>query len=92
MAGSVKICAVAGSILIEALQWPCSCSPRTVEQTVRASRPGLSTFTLDFAKDVVGGVSYGWAGSAQRIGWTLGCDVLVDVEEVAGIVGTLDLD
>ena len=34
----------------------------------------------------------GCVGSARRIRWSFGCDVLVEVEEVAGIVGTLDLD
>jgi hypothetical protein len=34
----------------------------------------------------------GCVGSARRIRWALGCDVLVDVEEVAGIVRPLDLD
>jgi hypothetical protein len=28
----------------------------------------------------------------RGIRWSLGCDVLVEVEEVAGIVGSLDLD
>jgi|SoiMethySBSTD1v2_1073268.scaffolds.fasta_scaffold148848_5 hypothetical protein len=28
----------------------------------------------------------------RRIRWSLGCDVLVEVEEVTGIVGSLDLD
>jgi hypothetical protein len=34
----------------------------------------------------------GCVGSVRRIRSPLGCDVLVDVEEVARIVGTLDLD
>ena len=34
----------------------------------------------------------GCVGSAPRIRWPLGCDVLVDVEEVAGIVRPLDFD
>jgi hypothetical protein len=34
----------------------------------------------------------GCVGSARRIRWPLGCDVLVEVEEVAGIVRSLDLD
>jgi hypothetical protein len=34
----------------------------------------------------------GCVGSARGIRWPLGCDVLVDVEEVARIVRPLDLD
>ena len=34
----------------------------------------------------------GCVGSARRIRWRLGCVVLIDVEEVAGIVRPLDLD
>jgi hypothetical protein len=34
----------------------------------------------------------GCAGPVRRIRWPLRCDVLVDVEEVAGIVRPLDLD
>jgi hypothetical protein len=42
-------------------------------------------------KDVVRGPSYRLR-RARRIRWRLGCDVLVDVEEVARIVRPLDLD
>jgi hypothetical protein len=50
------------------------------------------TVTAQFARTWSAVLVISCVGSARRIRWPLGCDVLVEVEEVAGIVGTLDLD
>jgi hypothetical protein len=65
------------------------------------SDPGISRCTLNVHGVTVSAQSprtwsavlvIGCVGSARHIRWALGCDVLVEVEEVARIVGTLDLD
>jgi hypothetical protein len=62
----------------------------------RTSRPPLNLHGVTLTAQPQGGgggASYSSASDrARRIRWPSGCDVLVDVEEVAGIVRPLDLD